>query len=81
MRTKTLALSTILSALGAASVVAQNNVYSLNAVGYINVSCPPGYSILTCPLIVGVDNSVSPGITNDLNVLFPGSNVNGCTVQ
>jgi hypothetical protein len=51
MRTKTLALSAVLGMLGSASLVAQNNVYSINAVGYINVTMPPGYSIVTCPLI------------------------------
>jgi len=32
MRTKTLALSAVLGMLGSASVMAQNNVYSINAV-------------------------------------------------
>jgi hypothetical protein len=67
MRTKTLALSTVLGALGgASSLVAQTNVYSLNAVGYINVTMPPGYSIVTCPLICSPDNT--------LNTLFPNGN-------
>jgi hypothetical protein len=70
MRTKTLALSAVLSALGTASLVAQTNVYSLNAVGYINVTMPPGFSIVTCPLIVGTDPA-NPTVTNDLNVVFP----------
>jgi hypothetical protein len=38
MRTKTLLLSAVLGALSCASLMAQ--VYSLNAVGYINVTCP-----------------------------------------
>jgi hypothetical protein len=60
MRTKTLALSTLLSALGSAtSLVAQVNVYSINAVGYINATFPPGYSVLTCPLICTPDNTLS----------------------
>jgi hypothetical protein len=64
MRTKTLALSTLLGALGSAtSLVAQVNVYSINAVGYINATFPPGYSILTCPLICTPDNT--------LNSIFP----------
>jgi len=70
MRTKTLALSAVLSALGTASLVAQTNVYSLNAVGYINVTIPPGFSIVTCPLIVGADPA-HPTVTNDLNVVLP----------
>jgi hypothetical protein len=60
MRTKTLALSTLLGALGSAtSLVAQVNVYSINAVGYINATLPPGYSILTCPLVVSGGNTLA----------------------
>jgi hypothetical protein len=75
MRTKTLALSAVLSALGTASLVAQTNVYSLNAVGYINVTMPPGFSIITCPLIVGTDTEYASTyggtpVTNDLNVVL-----------
>jgi len=44
MRTKTLILSGLLAALSGASVMAQ--VYSLNAVGYINVNVPTGFSII-----------------------------------
>jgi len=79
MRTKTLALSAVLSALGTASLVAQTNVYSLNAVGYINVTMPPGFSIVTCPLIVGTDTEYAPvyngtPVTNDLNVVLNNDN-------
>lgn len=75
MRTKTLALSSLLGALGTTSLFAQANVYSLNAVGYINVTMPPGYSLVTCPLIVGTDTEYAstyggPAVTNDLNVVF-----------
>jgi hypothetical protein len=45
MRTKTLVL-TALGALSASGLMAQTNVYSLNAVGYINVTIPAGYSII-----------------------------------
>jgi len=48
MRTKTLILSGLLAALTGASVMAQ--VYSLNAVGYINVLVPKGWSIISDPL-------------------------------
>jgi hypothetical protein len=44
MRTKTLILSGLLAALSGASALAQ--VYSLNAVGYINVNVPTGFSII-----------------------------------
>lgn len=68
MRTKTLALSALLGMLGSASVMAQN-VYSVNAVGYINVSIPAGFSILTCPLVCSPDNT--------LNTILPNNLVNG----
>jgi hypothetical protein len=70
MRTKTLALSAVLGLLGSASVMAQN-VYSVNAVGYINVTLQPGFNIITCPLIVGTEVNGSVTVTNDLNLLFP----------
>jgi len=38
--------------------MAQSNVYSLNVVGYVNVTVPPGYSIIGNPLNAG-NNSVS----------------------
>src|SRR5947207_10303632 len=48
MRTKTLLLTAALAAAGAASAMAQN-VYSVNAVGYANVSVPSGFSMIACP--------------------------------
>ncbi|MGD0813640.1 MAG: hypothetical protein ABSA83_08565 [Verrucomicrobiota bacterium] len=78
MRTKTLALSAVIGALGTAASMAAN-VYSVNAVGYINVTMPPGFSIVTCPLIVGTDTEYAPtyggvAVTNDLNVVFNNDN-------
>jgi hypothetical protein len=58
MRTKTVLLSALLGALGSVSVHAQN-VYSLNAVGYINVSLYPGFNIIACPLIASPDNTIN----------------------
>jgi hypothetical protein len=75
MRTKTLALSTMVSALGAAtSLVAQTNVYSLNAVGYINVTMQPGYSIITCPLICSPDNTLNTVLNNGAGAGTPYAN-------
>lgn len=75
MRTKTLALSTMVSALGAAtSLVAQTNVYSLNAVGYINVTMQPGYSIITCPLICSPDNTLNTVLNNSAAAGTPYAN-------
>lgn len=60
-------LSALLGALGSVSVHAQN-VYSLNAVGYINVSLEPGWTILTCPLnCTDTNGSPDNSIANLLN--------------
>jgi hypothetical protein len=48
MRTKLLAAAAILAA-GFATVQAQN-VYSLNVVGYVNLTVKPGYNLLTAQL-------------------------------
>jgi len=69
MRTKTLLLSTLLGALGTVSVIAQTNVYSLNAVGYINVTLQPGFNIITCPLIMSPDNTLGTVLNNSSGVL------------
>jgi hypothetical protein len=61
MRTKTLVLSGVVAALTSASVLAQ--VYSLNSVGYVNVTIPTGYSIVSDQLYAngqGVAQYVSP---------------------
>lgn len=57
-------LSALLGALGSVSVIAQTNVYSLNAVGYINVTLQPGYNIITCPLIASPDNTIATLLNN-----------------
>lgn len=44
MRTKTLLLTAVLGAAGVVSTMAQ--VYSVNAVGYINIDLPIGYSLV-----------------------------------
>jgi len=65
MRTKTLLLTAVLAAAGIASSMAQ--VYSVNIVGYVNVSVPAGFSIIANPL----NNSAG----NDLNTLIPNAGV------
>ena len=61
MKTKALLLTALLGAAGAASSVAQtNSPYSQNAVGYINLSLGPGFSMVANPLI---------NVTNDLNTI------------
>jgi hypothetical protein len=75
MRTKTSLLSALLGALGSVSVHAQTtNVYSLNVVGYVNVTCPPGFNIVTCPLIESPDNTIGTVLNNASGAL------NGSTV-
>jgi hypothetical protein len=71
MRTKTMILSAILGALTSASVMAQ--VYSLNAVGYMNVVCPPGFSIIANQL-----NTTNNTIGSLINIADP---VNGTTEE
>jgi hypothetical protein len=78
MRTKTVLLSALLGALGSVSVHAQN-VYSLNAVGYINVTCPPGFNMVTCPLLEtdtnGNPNNTLGNVLNNANGALTGSSV------
>lgn len=69
MRTKTLLLTAALAAAGAASAMAQN-VYSVNAVGYVNKSVIHGYSIVANPFVVANES---------LDALVPSPN-DGTTV-
>jgi hypothetical protein len=61
MRTKTLLLSAALVAVGLVTSVAQT-VYSVNAVGYVNVTLVAGYNLLNNPL---------NGTNNNLNTIIP----------
>jgi hypothetical protein len=80
MRTKTMLLSALLGALGSVSVMAQTNVYSLNAVGYINVTLEPGYNIITCPLIASPDNTIAT-LLNNTNAQYQSGSRNVAQVQ
>jgi hypothetical protein len=60
MRTKALVLTAALTAAGIATSMAQ--VYSVNAVGYVNQTIPHNFSMVANPF-------VTP--TNTLNALFP----------
>jgi hypothetical protein len=64
MRTKTMLISALLGSLGSIAVMAQTNVYSLNAVGYINVTLEPGFNIISCPLIATPDNRINTLLSN-----------------
>ena len=68
MRTKTLLLAAALTAAGIASIQAQSNVYSVNVVGYVNVTVPAnGFALIANPL-----NSTN----NTLGSLIPSAPVN-----
>lgn len=56
MRTKTLLLTAALSAAGVATSMAQ--VYSVNAVGYVNTPLVAGYNLISNPLDAA-DNSIA----------------------
>src|SRR5438046_266620 len=71
MRTKTLLCAAALAAGIATSAVAQSNVYSLNVVGYVNVTVPAGYSLIANPLNAG---------NNTVSNLFNATNPLGATV-
>lgn len=73
MRTKALLLAAALTAAGIASIQAQSNVYSINVVGYVNVVCSNGLTLVNTPL-VRTDGNYS--ITNLLDAYVP----NGTTV-
>jgi hypothetical protein len=62
MRTKTLLLTAALSAAGVATSMAQ--VYSVNAVGYVNTTLVPGFNLVSNPL----DNKETGG--NQIRALF-----------
>jgi hypothetical protein len=64
MRTKTLVLSAIVGALSSASLMAQ--VYSLNAVGYINVTLKPGFQVIANQLNT-TNNNISPLLDSQVN--------------
>jgi hypothetical protein len=68
MRTKTLLIT---AAIGAAAAVAtQAQVYSVNAVGYINLTAQPGFNLLANQLIAA-DNTVAgllPGVPEGTSV-------------
>jgi hypothetical protein len=57
MRTKTLLLSAVIGAAGMMSAMAQT-VYSVNIVGYINLSIPEGLSLIANQLNATPDNTL-----------------------
>jgi hypothetical protein len=74
MRTKTLLLTAALSAAGIATSMAQ--VYSVNAVGYVNTTLVPGFSLVANPL----DNKSGNTIQNLFGTGIQGAIPGGTTV-
>jgi len=68
MRTKVLALTAAISAIGAAAMA---DVYSVNVVGFVNKSLPGGYSFLSVPLKATNDTvaTIFPSVPNGSFVL------------
>jgi len=73
MRTKTLLLTAALAAAGIATSKAQ--VYSVNAVGYVNTSLTPGFNLISNPLdnkngnvIKDLFKNVTPTLPNNFKV-------------
>jgi len=61
-------------AAGVGATMAQSNVYSLNVVGYVNVTVKPGFQIVVNPLDDGAGNYLTNVIANStLDVLPDGS--------
>jgi hypothetical protein len=68
MRTKTLLLTAALSAAGIATSMAQ--VFSVNAVGYVNTVLKPGYNLVSNPLNASANNitTLFAGVPNQTRV-------------
>jgi hypothetical protein len=69
MRTKTVFLTAALVAAGALSSMAQSNVYSLNVVGYINLSLTNGFQLIANQLDLdgtGTNNTLASVFSTNL---------------
>ena len=71
MKTKALLAAGLIMAASAASSLAQT-VYSVNAVGFVNVTCPPGFSIITNPLEASTNTvkALMPATLPSLSAVF-----------
>jgi len=85
MRTKALLLAAAFAAAGISTSMAQGGaVYSVNAVGYVNLNLPVGFSMVANPLDAGAGNNtvsklfsnIEGGVPNNTQV-FVFNNVNG----
>lgn len=71
MRTKTLLLTAVLGVASIVAALAADPVYSVNAVGYVNVVLKPGFTIVANPLNAG---------DNHLSKIFPANMPSGTTI-
>jgi hypothetical protein len=69
MRTKTLLLTAALSAAGIATSMAQ--VYSVNAVGYVNTPLLPGFNLVANPLDNKTGNTIANLFGNGIQGTIP----------
>ncbi len=75
MRTKTLLLTAAALAAGLATSVAQSNVYSVNVVGYVNITLTNGFNLIGNQL--DLDGT---GLNNNVNTVFGTNLPNGSVV-
>jgi hypothetical protein len=76
MRTKALILTAAIGAAGVTASLAQDPVYSVNAVGYINLSLPAGYTIVANQLNNGgntLDEVITGVATGTTFLAYDGS--------
>jgi hypothetical protein len=73
MRTKTLLLTAALSAAGIATSMAQ--VYSVNAVGYVNTTLLPGFNLISNPLDNKTGNTIQNLFGTGWNGAIPGGTI------
>lgn len=71
MKTKALILAAAFAAAGVATSSAQ--VYSVNAVGYVNVSLPSGFSLVANPLNAGAGNNTVAKLFSNITPSVPGN--------
>jgi len=71
MRTKALLLAAAFAAAGVATSVAQ--VYSVNAVGYVNVTLTPGFNMVSNPLDAGATGNTIAALFSNITPSIPGS--------
>jgi len=69
MRTKALLLAAAFAAAGVATSMAQ--VYSVNAVGYVNVTLKKGFNLVANPLDAGANNTMGKLASNIQGQAFP----------